>query len=468
MTARPAVAISLDLGTTALKAGLLGPEGKIETLFTESAPPVTADGGRCESDARAYLDRANGLLEQCLNRTGKNTPLGLSCQRSSFLLWRRADGRPVTPLISWQDSRGAKVCREVRAEAGKIGELTGLRATPYYCAPKLALLLRQNPHWLKGLTEGGLMAGTLDTFLIWRWTCGQNHQTDASMAARTLLMDIRRGEWSSTLCGLFAVPLKILPAIRPSAGLNTPLDNGLTLAASVADQSAALYAAVRDEKSEALVNLGTGGFVIRYLGDDRSEDFAGYLRTLVYQDAGFNVHLALEGTLNSIAAALTPYPYRECRIGDLAQLPGLFCLAEPSGLGAPYFREELGLFFSAPVDRLSRRQVACLLLEAVVFRIVRILEDFDRRQSLDRVYLAGGLAAVPALKQGIARLCPFEVHLLAEKEASLRGAGLLAAGLPPAFGRESVKLDKIGDPAPLRGKFRRWKNWFDRLVGPGV
>ena len=82
--------------------------------------------------------------------------------------------------------------------------------------------------------------------------------------------------------------------------------------------------------------------------------------------------MAAEGTINSIAAALAPYPFKECRIEDLAESGNIFCIAEPSGIGAPYFRDIRGIVFSKPVEHLTAHQVACLLLEAIIFRVTRI------------------------------------------------------------------------------------------------
>lgn len=467
-------AIALDLGTTSIKAGLLDGLGAITSIVAHPAPKVSAEGGRYESDALAYAATAELALSECVAKGSSGNAsecrsLGLCSQRSSFLLWERAGGKPVTPLVSWQDNRGAASCRALRAHESMIRDLTGLPLTPYYFAPKLRVVLQGNPDWRARLERGELLAGTLDTFMIWRWTAGRHFVTDASMAARTLLMDVRRQQWSPQLCELFSIPLAVLPEIKPSAGLNLPLENGLILQASVGDQSAALFASVGEEGAEALVNLGTGCFVVRYLPSGKQVEPAGYLHTLVYQDGAHQVHFAIEGTLNSIAAALAPYfadEYRigdECHIGD-PDLGGIFCVAEPSGLGAPYFRNDIGLRFSQPVTHLTRSQTASLLLEAVVFRVARILEDFHRMSAIERVYLSGGLSELPGLLDGIARCVAVPVYRLEQAESSLCGAALLAAEREPARDRKSRLVEVRGDVDALPRKYLRWKHWLDGLL----
>jgi glycerol kinase len=454
--------IALDLGTTALKAGILADNGEFAAVLSRPAPTTTGENGICESDALAYLTTATALLDECLADAGGNARLGLSCQRSSFLIWDKISGLPITPLISWQDTRGEASCKALRSQEPLIKDLTGLRLTPYYFAPKLRVLLEDRPPLREGLEQGELIVGTLDCFLIYHWSGGNRHQTDGSMAARTLLMDVRQAAWSPVLCDLFGIALNWLPAITASSGLNLTLKNGCTLQADIADQSAALIANIRPDSAEALVNLGTGGFVVRYLPEQEPVQADGYLQTLVYKDNASKTHTAIEGTINSIAAALAPYPYRDCQLENLAESAQLFCICEPSGLGAPYFRELSGLVFSAPVDGLDERQIACLLLEGIIFRVTRILDDFRHSYGIGRVYLSGGLSEVPALQQGIAACSPLEVHSLLQKEASLLGAAILAAGLPPAYARKSVKVSATADA--LKNKYQQWKTWFDACL----
>lgn len=436
--------------------------GTLNSVVTRPAPVIVADGGHYESDALAYATAAEAVLAECMAGTDTRPPLGLCSQRSSFLLWECASGLPVTPLISWQDDRGVASCGDLRASEHKVRELTGLPLTPYYLAPKLRTLLCEHPSWRERLLSGKWLLGTLDTFLIWRWTGGQCHQVDASMAARTLLMDIHRGQWSPLLCSLFDIPQQILPRITPSVGLDLPLRNGLLLQASVGDQSAALLSTIAEGQAQALVNLGTGGFVVRYLPAAQSAP-QGYLQTLVWQDATQQMHYAAEGTLNSIAAALADYPVSACRVEELAN-DDIFCLAEPSGLGAPFFRGDLGLIFSAPVEHLSRQRIGVLLLEGIIFRVVLILEDFRREFDLKRAYLSGGLANLPCLQQGIAQCLPFATHLLAQTDASLNGTARLAAGIALSAGEDAAKID-TGAPLPgLAAKYVRWKVWLDGLL----
>ncbi len=455
------IAVALDLGTTSIKAGLLSADGELSGIVAQHAPQVSVGGGRYESDASAYALAADAVLAECLTQTEVRPPLGLCSQRSSFLLWERATGRPVTPLISWQDDRGMASCEDLHEREGRIRTLTGLPLTPYYLGPKLRVLLREHPEWRVHLESGAWLLGTLDTFLIWRWTSGRHYVTDASMAARTLLMDVHDLQWSPELCELFEVDASTLPEILPSTGLRIQLDSGLILQACVGDQSAALWHGIAPGRHEAMVNLGTGGFVAAYREHGKGLR-AGYLQTLVCADAQHHVYMAREGTLNSIATALAAYPVENCSPEALAS-DNIYCVAEPSGLGAPYFRRDIGLTFSEQVDHLDASRIALLLQESIIFRVARIIEDFQRELDVGSVYLSGGLSNLACLQQGIANLVP-AVYRLPQSDAGLLGVAQLASGMGAAGLRKAQKVDMNGGQVRLRQKFEGWKQWLDGLL----
>ncbi|MEK7811172.1 MAG: FGGY family carbohydrate kinase [Pseudomonadota bacterium] len=455
-------AVALDLGTTTIKAGLLLQNGSLGGIVAKPAPAIRTAGGRYESDALEYAEIADRVLDECLAQTAERPPLGICSQRSSFLIWDRASGLPVTPLISWQDDRGAESCVALRDSEILVRELSGLPLTPYYLAPKLRVLLRADQSIRERLLQGECLLGTLDTFLIWRWTGGAHHVTDVSMASRTLLVDIRTRRWSPVLCDLFDIPLQILPRIVSSNAMDMRLENGLVLQASVGDQSAALLSGIAFGQAEALVNLGTGGFVICIPPIDRSV-LPGYLRTLVMQDGSRQTLCACEGTLNSIASALALYPAGKCRAEELAS-DNIYCLAEPSGIGAPYFRHEIGITFSEPVGHLQPDRIALLLQEGIIFRVARILEDFQRVFGIERVYLSGGLSNLPCLQQGIAQCTPLTVFRLLQADASLSGVAQLAAGSAWADRRIAEKIVGQSLTPGLANKYVRWKVWLDGVL----
>ena len=176
------VAVALDLGTTRIKAGLLSRDGTLGGIVSRHAPRLSADSGRYESDALAYAETADTVLAECLAQTEVRPrhgwaepsgagagashflpqtadfvgnvsevrpPLGLCSQRSSFLIWERA-GKPVTPLISWQDDRGAESCAALLDRESTIRELAGCRSPRITWRQNCAYCCTNIPHGANG------------------------------------------------------------------------------------------------------------------------------------------------------------------------------------------------------------------------------------------------------------------------------------------------------------------------------
>ena len=457
--------IVLDLGTTAIKAAVCDNNQQLVKIYSQQAPKISIDKSfYFVSDAMDYLARVEELLEQCKCECHSSPLLGICYQRSSFLIWDTHSGHPVTPLISWQDLRGQSSCEELQEHNSLIRQLTGLSLTPYYFGPKLRNLLQQKPEFLHDLLNGKLCVGTLDSFLIWHWTNGKHFISDASMAARTLLMDIHAGQWSDSLTDIFDIPAQILPEICPSNNLYLELKNSTVLKASVADQSAALLSSIEQDNSEVLVNLGTGGFVIRFTPQHSNIVIKDYLNTLIYQDNQKGSFFAIEGTLNSITAALQPYPFVKCTIENMAEIDDIFCIAEPSGIGAPFFRSDIGLEFSKTIHHLTKQQIASLLLEGIIFRIALILEEFNQQSEISRVYLSGGLSVLPCLQQGIAVCNPVDVYCLENQHSGLLGTAILVNNVPLEDSRKCEPILLTNKPHPLLEKYQRWKVWFNQII----
>lgn len=457
------LAIALDLGTTSIKGAVLNAEFDLKPVFRSRAPDVLQKGNRFESDAAEYLNKCQGLLLRCLAKAKGNPPLGLSVQRSSFVIWQKSSGEPVTPLISWQDSRAEAMCRNRKFDRDKLRTKTGLWLTPYFFAPKVGHVLSKRSDLRTGLEQGELLIGTLDTFLIWHWSQEKILRTDFSMAARTSLLELSHRNWSEDLGRLFGFSTDFLPVIGLSEQIGVDLKQGIKIQASIGDQSAGLLGATHRRTGDVMVNLGTGGFICCWIDKDHGvEKLEGYQKTLVYQDADSTCHFALEGTLNSIGRALRLYSCQKCRLVEDLDLKDYYCVAEPSGLGAPFFREDIKLRFSNSVTHLSSGQTSILIVEAIIFRIKQILDDFDRIRSINTVFLAGGWSRTLALQQGIAQCSPVDVHLLQDAECSLAGAAQLAAG-NPGFSK-SIRVEKTKESAYLRSKYPGWSDWLEQLL----
>lgn len=453
----------VDIGSTRFKAGVCRGEGGLEIVHAEAAPALEGEQSAREGDGERFLEAATAVWEAARAAVPPPARMGLTAQRSSFLVWDAAHGRPVSPLYSWQDRQAEAWCARHRNLAPMIETQTGLRLSPHYFAPKLAWLMEQEASIARGLSEGLLRAGTLDSFLLWRWSGGAVFVTDPTMAARTLLVELGEADWSPALLSTFGIPRGALPAIRPSVGTVTPLAAEVELRALVSDQAAGLLGAIGAGSEATLVNLGTGGFVLKPVGP-APRRVPGYLCGPYCSEPG-RMRFALEGTINGIGPALasfgdTPMPFPH------ASPATSFCLPDATGIGAPYWRPELPQTYSAlaqPLPVVERRRV---FLEGVLFRLSEILADLDAGHRGDTLYLSGGMTHEPMLVAGLASMVDAEVRLLEDRESTLLGIALLAAGLRAL--RPPASRPVAADPelADLRERYPEWRRWMRTIMEP--
>ena len=160
---------------------------------------------------------------EALRRSGKSTSqiaaIGIANQRETTIVWDRATSQPVAPAIVWQDRRTADRCAELRAAGAQalVRRKTGLVLDPYFSATKLAWILASVPGARDRAARGELAFGTVDSWLVWQLSGGRLHVTDATNASRTLLYDLRRGDWDDELLELFGVPRAMLPGCAIAA-----------------------------------------------------------------------------------------------------------------------------------------------------------------------------------------------------------------------------------------------------------
>jgi len=266
--------------------------------------------------------------------------------------WDKITGKPVTALISWQDRRAYEWCEERRGAFPGLESFTGLFLSPHYAGPKLAYLLSTDNQLRKAAARGNILFGTLETFFIWKMTKGKYHQTDLSMAARTLMADPGKSRWSERLLSFFDIPQLLLPEIVPTFGWSIPLDSGGTLTSSVADQAAGFLGSAGSHDNTVLVNLGTGGFVLHDVGKEMKH-IPGYLSGPLFCSPGMDKEYTVEGTVNGIGHSMSMQADGHIELPDQDNIPSLFCMPDYSGAGAPLWLPDMGLLLSENEETLS-------------------------------------------------------------------------------------------------------------------
>ena len=215
--------LAIDQGTTSSRAIVFDERMEIVGVGQQEFTQHFPKSGWVEHDADEIWDSVVAVVKSALDRAGITAgdvaAIGITNQRETIVVWDKATGAPIHNAIVWQDRRTAQICHDMKEQGLEetFSKKTGLLLDPYFSGTKLAWLL-DDVDGARGRAEAGeLLAGTIDSFLIWKLTGGKAHVTDATNASRTLLFNIRTNEWDGELADLLGVPLGMLPKVLDSA-----------------------------------------------------------------------------------------------------------------------------------------------------------------------------------------------------------------------------------------------------------
>src|SRR4051812_48119759 len=346
--------LALDAGTTSTRAMVFADDGvvlaQVQRPFAQHFPR----DGWVEHDAEEIFQATVACAHEAIAASavpaGAIAGIGIAVQRETVVVWDRATGQPVHPAIVWQDRRTADVCRSLAADpaAEALVSRTGLLLDPYFSATKLAWILDHVDGARDAAARGALLAGTIDSWLLWRLTDGAVHATDATNASRTLLFDIRRQAWSSELCDLFRVPGGLLPEVRDSAadyGRTVPelLGASIPVRAMVGDQQSAAVGQDCVAPGQAKATYGTGCFVLVHTGEAPRVSRHRLLTTVALRLEGAPTY-ALEGSIFNAGSVVQWMRDQLGLVATAAETAavaasvsssgGVYCVPAFTGLGA--------------------------------------------------------------------------------------------------------------------------------------
>jgi len=466
--------LAIDQGTTSSRAILFDQDmmavHSVQAEFTQHFPQA----GWVEHNANEIWTTVKQVCRMVMNENDVNARdiagIGITNQRETTVVWDRATGEPVHNAIVWQDRRTAPFCEALR-KAGHEGEITattGLLLDPYFSGTKLKWILDTIPGARAKAAKGDLLFGTIDTFLIWRLTGGKVHATDATNAARTLMFDIHKGEWSREICELLDVPMAMLPMVRDSAADFGKTDSAVlggpvAILGVAGDQQAATIGQACFEPGMMKSTYGTGCFALLNTGDTAVTSNNRVLTTIAYQLNGKRTY-ALEGSIFIAGAAVQWLRDGMGMIAAASETGGLARKADTSqqvtlvpaftGLGAPYWQPECrGAVFGLTRNS-GPAEFARAALESVGFQTRDLLQAMQADWQMDAdvvLRVDGGMSASDWTMQSLSDILGAPVDRPVMREATALGAAWLAgmqAGVYPdqAGFAETWALDRRFTP----------------------
>jgi glycerol kinase len=486
--------LAIDQGTTSTRAILfdaaLTPVATAQQEFAQIYPAP----GLVEHDPEAIWSTTVETVRSAMAKAGVGAKdiaaLGITNQRETTIVWDRATGRPIHNAIVWQDRRTADACAALRqgGHESAVAARTGLLLDPYFSATKIAWLLDHVEGAREAARAGRLAFGTVDSFLLWRLTGGKVHATDATNAARTLLLDISSGRWDAGLCELFGVPAALLPDVRDCAGefgsTSPDLFGGpIRILGMAGDQQAATVGQGCFTPGMMKATYGTGCFALLNTGDAPVASKRRLLTTIAYQLGGKRSY-ALEGAIFIAGAAVQWLRDALKVIGAAPDVNALAAAADPAqavylvpafvGLGAPWWDTQargalFGLTRSSGVSELARAT-----LEAVGYQTRDLLEamraDWPAAATDTVLRVDGGMAASDVTMQFVADILAAPVDRPAVMETTALGAAYLAghaAGLCPDLPGFAAmwKRERRFEPGmDAKMRERKWAGWCDAVA----
>ena len=487
MTANaPAYVLALDLGTTGNRAILFDAEGVIVSQAYKELTQYYPQPGWLEHDPREIWQDTYWAMQTALQKAGvaasNVAAIGMSVQRETCLLWDKNTGRPLHNAIVWQDRRTAPLCNQLSEQgyAAEISDRTGLVLDAYFSATKLAWLLEHIQRWQDPPIDlDNVLAGTIDTWILWNLTGGQVHGTEHSNASRTMLMNLAEQQWDSRLLELFGIPAHLMPSIQPSLGLfgyTKPelLGDSMPITAILGDQQASLFAHGCDRPGLLKCTYGTGCFLIAHTGEQLPRSKNQLLSTIAWTQSDtqgsqensslhHKVGYALEGSIFTTGACIqwlrdgikviTAAADTELMARQVANNGGVYFVPALSGLGAPHWdMTARGAFFGI-TGGVQREHMVRSVLEAIAYQVKEVVQAINQDSGTDIALLKvdGGACQNDFLMQFQADALGIPVERPKVLDASAQGAAF-AAGLAVGFWQDyaaltsSRQIDQIFQP----------------------
>lgn len=386
--------LGIDQGTTGTTVLLLDEQFHLKGRGYREHRQYYPKPGWVEHDPLEIWQSLLSAVRQALDAAGARPEeircIGLDNQGETCLIWDRTTGEPVAPAIVWQDRRTAQDADQLAHSSGEwIRVRTGLVVDAYFSATKLRWLLENIPGLRERARRGEVLAGTLDSWLLWKLTGGAVHATDPSTASRTMLFRLKTGTWDPELLEMLAIPRNILPEIRDSAGPFGVTDPGaffgvsVPITAALTDQQAALFGQGCFSPGDVKATYGTGCFMLMNTGNKAVYSESGLLTTVAW-GIGKELTFALDGGIY-IAGAAVQWLRDGLKLISSSKETTALALSAPdnggmyfvpafAGLAAPHWDQYARGTIVGLTAAVTREQFVRATLESVAYQVCDNLE----------------------------------------------------------------------------------------------
>lgn len=432
--------ICIDQGTTSSRVVAFNEELQPLKINQQEYSLIFPEDGWVEIDISVIEKTVNDALADVMRSFSDVISLGITNQRETTLLWNRVNGLPLHNAIVWQDRRTAKYCEELKSQGLEetIKNKTGLVIDPYFSATKIKWLLDKYDSDRKLSSNGDILFGTVETFLIWKLTGGKNHFTDFTNASRTMICNIDTQDWDDELLTLFNIPREVLPKIKHNdAFFGEHQETQAPIHGAIGDQQAALVGQNCFEVNSMKATFGTGCFLMVNTGNQRIYSKNGLLTTAGYSLENTTAY-ALEGSIFSAGTGIKwlrdnlnffeNSSDSEKLINAKWDSGGVIFVPAFSGLGAPRWQPNIRAGFYGMTADSERSDLVTSVFKALCFQVKELIIALESDAvSIHNLSVDGGMTNNQSFCQMLADICNINIIVPDYKESTVLGAAKCAA-----------------------------------------
>ncbi|MGZ9428900.1 glycerol kinase GlpK [Mycoplasma sp. 1012] len=461
--------ITLDSGTTSCRTLVVDHDGNIKASSQSEFTQYFPKSGWVEHDPleiwNTQLSTMQSAKHKAKIKSHDIVALGITNQRETVVLWDKETGLPVYNAIVWQDRRTTDYC-ETLIEKGLsdfFSDKTGLIINPYFSGTKIRWILKNVEEAKTKLKEGKLLAGTIDTWLMWKLTDGKVHATDVSNASRTMLFNIHTLDWDQEILDLLEIPKEILPEVKSSSGhygvvsphhWSNKAKGQVPITGVAGDQQSALFGQLCTEVGMVKNTYGTGCFTLVNTGHTPVKSKNKLLTTIAWKLGDNKTVYALEGSVFIAGAAIQwlrdslRILYNSAESDFFASLVNddqrVYMVPSFTGLGAPYWDSySRGAIFG--LERGTKREhLIKATLDAIAYQsndLIKAMEK-DLQKPIILLKVDGGASNSNYLMQFQSSISNLKVERPSNIETTALGASYLA-GLAVGYWKDLEEIKKI-------------------------
>lgn len=422
-------ALAIDVGTTSIRTAVVDDQGNVSHIHQQKLTVTSPQPGEVELDANEIKRLVLDLSSKTLKDGGPCDVVGITNQRATTIVFDAATGEPVGPALGWQDLRTVIDCLILQGD--------NIRLAPNQSATKAKWLVEHS-----GRASKELRFATIETWIAYVISGGTLHITDRSNAAVNGFVSLDINSWDQHVLDSLKIDNDMMPSIVDTMGAHgiaSALGN-IPITALVGDQSASLFGQSCITKGTK-ITFGTGAMLNMIDGSKGPKNLSRFTSgcfPIVARSQGGEMTWGIEGIVLSAGSCLEWIKNELGLINDFDELEAL-ATSVPSadgvsfvpalaGLGTPYWDFGARGGFFGLTRGTTKAHVVRAVLEGIAQRGADLVQASEAQSGTkhDEIRVDGGITANEFFLQSFSNFTGLRVSVSTEREATTRGAGLMA------------------------------------------